>query len=381
MASYTYNGPTYIPGKNGNPSPGYTGPIGPGMGHWGPQDVYDPRKSGTTSGSSSNRSSGRSSGRSSSSRSSNTTNSAQAAADAARKKLQSQIGSGWDSYINSLNDQFSGLDSQRAAQEGLVNSQYNQGVNNLGLQYNQGNQSLDKNREQALQNQTSNLRDISSNIRNAFQAGNVYLGSRGAGDSSAANQYSYALNKMGTQQRSGVMNNTANILGDVEARRTNLKNMYDTETNNLSQQKNAQMQQVALWFSEAQNKIRQMQAEGKLNKAQDMANLSRDLYNQAISKVQQIEQYNMQRRQALDQWAMGMSENIQQLASNMQGVSNIQGFEQNLPQAQAFNGGPTIDSSGDIQFGYGGGGYGGGYSGRDNTDQNNLFSGYPNNFS
>lgn len=269
------------------------------------------------------------------------------------RDLQNSISSGWDQYIRGLDDQLGGLSTSRVAQENIVNSQYNQGVNTLGLQRDQGLQELGQDRTAAMQNQTSNLRDISGNIRNAFQAGNVYLGARGASDSSAANQYSYALNKMGTQQRSDVMNNTANILADVDARESNLNNIYSTEVNNLGEQKNQQIQQVGMWFADAQNQIRQMQSEGRLSKSQDLNNLSKDLLNQAISRVNQIEQMAINRKQALDQWAMGVSENIGQLRTNMQSASQV---NYDMPAAQRVAGAPQIDSSGNMMTNFGGGG-------------------------
>lgn len=269
------------------------------------------------------------------------------------RDLQNSISSDWDQYIRGLDDQLGGLNTSRVAQENIVNSQYNQGVNTLGLQRDQGLQELDQDRTAAMQNQTSNLRDIAGNIRNAFQAGNVYLGARGASDSSAANQYSYALNKMGTQQRSDVMNNTANILADVDARESNLNNIYSTEVNNLGEQKNQQIQQVGMWFADAQNQIRQMQAEGRLSKSQDLNNLSKDLLNQAIARVNQIEQMAINRKQALDQWAMGVSENIGQLRNNMKSVAD---FSFQAPQAQRIAGAPQIDSSGNMMTNFGGGG-------------------------
>lgn len=276
-----------------------------------------------------------------------------------------EISSGWDSYIRGLDSQLSGLSTQRGAQEGIVNSQYSQGVNSLGLQRDQGMQALDQDRQAAQQNQVSNLRDISSNIRNAFQAGNVYLGSRGAGDSSAANQYSYALNKMGTQQRSDVMNNTANIMADVDARETNLRNIFDTETRNLDLKKNEQVQQIAVWFADAQNQIKGLQNEGKLKKSQDLQSVSKDLLNQAIAKVNQIEAEAKSRRQILDQWALNNSSTIQEARSKIEAMSI---FDPSYAQAQSIQGVPTMGATGGaVNYGGGGSSY--------EEDRNNLFGG------
>jgi len=272
--------------------------------------------------------------------------------DAANEQLRGDISSGWDNYINGLDDQLDGLSGQRSAQEGIVGSQYQQGVNTLGLQKEQGVQSLAQNRTAAEQNQAANLRDISGNIRNAFMAGNVYLGSRGAGDSSAANQYSYALNKMGTQQRSDVMNNTANILAEVNARETNLNNIYNTEINNLEQEKNAQTQEIAAWFFDAQNQIAQMKSQGQLSKSQDLASISRTLLDNAIAKVNQLNTYALNKRQMLDQWALTNGDKITAAKTSLQSEAQ---YNPQLPQATNLFGNPQVSSGTQTSF-YGGGG-------------------------
>jgi len=298
-------------------------------------------------------------------------NSSKSSTSSQTDALKNSISSGWDSYINSLNDQLGGLSNQRSSQEGIVNSQYNQGVNDLGLQLQQGNQSLDQNKTSAMNNQTSNLRDISSNIRNAFQAGNVYLGTRGAGDSSAGDQYSYALNKMGTQQRSDVMNNTANILADIDARGTNLKNIYDTEIKNLGEKKNQGIQQVAQWFAEAQNQIRNLQSQGKLQKSQDLNNLSKDLLNRAFAEIDKVNSGITQQQQALDQWASGVANDLTSAKSSLSSTSDV---AYNMPQAQQINSAPVVDSNGNMSANY----YGGGNYGSNEKNKNSLFGNFNN---
>jgi len=84
-------------------------------------------------------------------------------------------------------------------------------------------QQFENQRGEVEKNQVKTLRDLSENVRNSFMAGNVYLGARGAGDSSASNQYAYALTKMGSKQRADIMNNTSGIMGDIDNREFKLK--------------------------------------------------------------------------------------------------------------------------------------------------------------
>lgn len=267
--------------------------------------------------------------------------------------LRNEISSGWDQYINSLNDQLGGLETQKAGQEQIANAGFQQGVNTLGLQKTQGVQALGSERTALEQNQAKTLRDLVENQRQAFQAGNNFLGSRGASDSSAAKQYSFALAKEAGRQRGDIMTNTSNQLQEINKREENLNNIYNTEVNNLEQIKQSQYGQIAQWFGDAQNKIKQMQASGQLNKSQDLASLSKDILNQAISEMNRINTDISGRRSALENWAMSNSKNIAELKANMQQAS---AFSAQLPRAQEIAGTPQVDASGNMRtaFSYGG---------------------------
>jgi hypothetical protein len=268
--------------------------------------------------------------------------------------LRSEISSGWDSYLNSLGGLESGLMGQRTAQEGIAQNQYDQGVNQLGLQKTQGLQTLDQQRQRVDQNQVKTLRDLSANVKNSFMAGNIYLGARGAGDSSAANQYSYALTKQGNRQRSDVMGQTADIKSEIDGRETNLNNIYNSEVTNLGLERDTRINQVADWFNAAQNKVKELMASGQLGKSQDLASLSKDILNQALAEVQRINQETSDRRSALESWAMTNSKNIAELRNNM---GQIAQFSPNLPGFTPVAGQPQVDSAGNFRVaaGYGGG--------------------------
>lgn len=267
--------------------------------------------------------------------------------------LRNEIGSGWDTYINSLNSQLGGLDTQRAGQEQIANAGYQQGINTLGLQKEQGVTALGNERQSLEQNQVRTLRDLVENQRQAFQAGNNFLGTRGASDSSAANQYSFALAKEAGRQRGDIMTNTSNQLQEVNQRETNLSNIYNTEVNNLEQTKNSQFGQIAQWFGDAQNNIKQMQASGQLNKNQDLVSLSKDILNQAIAEMNRINTDISGRRSALENWAMTNSKNISELKTNMQQAGQ---FSAQLPKYQEIAGTPQVDASNNMRtaFSYGG---------------------------
>lgn len=204
---------------------------------------------------------------------------------------------------------------------------------------------IDGQRRKTEENQVKTLSDLADNIRNQYMAGNVYLGARGAGDSSAANMYSYALNKMGSKQRGDIMGQTASTMNDIADREAKLKGIYTQEVSRLDTEKNNQIAGIAQWFAEQQNNLRGMKAQGELSKGQDLATLSQNLLSQALSKLNEVETNTRNRRNALESWAMSNSQNLTQLKQNMSGIANV---PLDLPGFQAVNGAPQVDGQGNI---------------------------------
>ena len=139
---------------------------------------------------------------------------------------KADIGSAWDNYIGSLNGMNSDLNTQQTAQTNIADTQWQAGQDTVNTQ------------------QAKSLRDISTNVKNAFQAGNNYLGARGAGDSSAASQYSYAV-QQDAQKQIGQLNEF------VSTQMSQLQSTHDTQINSIAQ-----------WFSQQQQAIKQAIASG-----------------------------------------------------------------------------------------------------------------------
>ena len=262
-------------------------------------------------------------------------------------QVKSDINSGYDTYIQSLNDQLNGLGGQQEGQNQIVDNQLSMGLNNLGLQNTQGQQQLAGQTSDVLSNQNKNLKSLDENLRNLFMAGNVYLGSRGAGDSSAANQYSYALTKQGNQARGDQMTQTAKSIAEIQARETNLKNIFDTETNNLKTTADNKKLEVAQWFADTQNQVKSAIASGQLSRSTDLANLSKSILDQAMQRLQQVQSEYTNRQNSLMTWAENNSSTINQLKANMQAVSSI---APTLASATSVNGNINTDARGNMSM-------------------------------
>ena len=238
-------------------------------------------------------------------------------------QMRSQIDSGYNNYFAELDKQLAGLSTQRGAQENIANTSYNTNLTDLGLQRDSNLQGLNQQRDIVNTNQVKTLKDVSSNIRNLMNAGNTYLGSMGAGDSSAVNQYAYGLTKLGSQQRGDVMSQSQSQLNEVAGREANLNNIFMQEKNRLAGERDTKIQEIATWFADAQNKLSTAKANGQLAKSQDLQSLTTNMYNAALQQLNNIQNMYAQRSSALENWAMSNATNLNQLKQNMAQIAQF----------------------------------------------------------
>ena len=260
----------------------------------------------------------------------------------------------YDALISQVNQNadvaLAGLDPQQVAQEAIAQNMYTGGVSNLQAQQAQGNAALDIARRKAQENQVSTLNDLTENLRNMFNSGQTYLGARGAGDSSAANQYSYALTQLGNKNRGNVMNQTASILNDINDRANQLQMQVTQGIKQLDTEKGTQLQGIAQWFAQAQAQIR-------ATKGQNIVALGQQALDNAMNAINQVNANAQAQKNSLLQWAENNATTIQGLKSNMQQVFG--NYNPQLPVAGNLPGltGGAVGSSGNY------------YPGSNQTDQ------------
>jgi hypothetical protein len=261
----------------------------------------------------------------------------------AENQVRSGINSGYDNYFASLNDQLNSLPGQAETQNQLVQNQYTMGVGDLNLQKTQGEQQFANQRGEVTTNQNKNLKNIDENLRNLFMAGNVYLGARGAGDSSAANQYAYALTKQGNQARGDQMAQAAKSISEIQARETNLKNIVDNEMTKLKTEYDSKKLEIAQWLNTAQQQVKTAIANGQLSRSTDLANLSKSLLDQGLAALRDIQTNYANRENSLITWAESNSTNLNQLKANLQQIMSI---APTLASGATVNGAITTDAQG-----------------------------------
>lgn len=252
------------------------------------------------------------------------------------QSLPSGFDESWNQYFSQLDNILGNLEGQKTSQESTIQGQYQQGVGDINLQQTQGLEDLAATTRKTEASQTKNLSDLSGSIRNQMMAGQNLLGARGAGDSSAANMYAYALTKLGTQARGELMGRYAEIKNEIAGRITNLKNTVANELNRLSAIRNQALNSVAQWFAEQQNAVYQAKGAGAQQKSQEILNYAMQVAQQANASFQN-------RQAMLQQWALNNASSLQQAVTNLQAIS---GYAPVQPSKPAISGMPNISSTG-----------------------------------
>lgn len=272
-------------------------------------------------------------------------------------QLRGEINSGYDQYFGMLDSLIGDIPNQQRAQEGILNNTYDQGISNIRSQEQLSLNELGTSRRKNEEQQVKTLNDLSANVSNLFRTGQVALGARGAADSSAANQYSYAITKLGNKGRGDVLSQTRSIENDINDREARLKETVTSELSNLESEKNTKLAELGMYFNDKRNELMQKKAAGQLDRSQSLANLSKSLLDQSMQYAMQIDADYRNRRNALFEWATGKSENISQLRSNLSQMGLFSVPEVGAPTV---NGQMSVDAQGNMNMPLTYGGYSGG---------------------
>lgn len=209
------------------------------------------------------------------------------------------------SYFGELDKQLGAIPGIQSNLESQVNNSY--GTSKSGIQsgLDTSLSGLDLSRQNIATNQANSLRDLAGNMKNQLMAGNIYLGARGAADSSGADQYSLALAREGSKIRSGVNQQATGLQAQVDQQSNQLRQVAQDQFNQLDTWKNNQLLQISSYIQSLKGNIDQYRANY--------------IQNQLSQLDQQVSGY----KQAVAQWVLDRSTSLDQVQSQFKqlGVS------------------------------------------------------------
>jgi hypothetical protein len=153
--------------------------------------------------------------------------------------------------------------------------------------------------EQVRQNQATTLRQLAEDINKALQAGQLYLSGRGAGSSSAADMYSFALAQEANKRRAGVLSQTNQLMNDLNLKRSEIENQAQQQLNAINTWKAEQMANIAKDFQARKEQL-----------AYTRANMSQQEANYWINRLSQLESEAKNWNQTIQNWALNRIETL-----------------------------------------------------------------------
>lgn len=240
------------------------------------------------------------------------------------KKLKKSISSQFDDIIGNYKSQInelpgqqqrllSGVDEMANTQKATITSALD---NILGK--------LQGQRGEIQTQQKQTLQDLSDNTRNLFQAGNVYLGARGAGNSSATGMYSAALTQNANKERAGVQRDVNSMYNDVATKEADVQTDFQAQLNEVDSWKQTQTQNIVMQYTDLKRQLEQAKAQAKGMEKNALAKLEMDLYNNAQQQLMQIQSAASQAMQGLNQGVQSGSVLGQRGAQSIQRTGDYQ---------------------------------------------------------
>lgn len=259
----------------------------------------------------------------------------QAAKNAAAAKA---IDAGFGGVIQNYDQQLADIPGQIDAAGQVVNSQYGAQRGSLDSSYGRGQANLNYARDTLNTNTQRSIADLAKSIRQSFDSYSTLIGAKGAGDSSATGQLSYALQKVNADNRSDIYQSQNDQLGAIGLKQGDLDAQYQDQIKTLDAWKSQQIIQIGQQFKAAQQQIEAAKAGANKDKLLALASLSQDLVNNAISALSGVAAQHQNT-------VAGINSSLQKLSApgNAPALSSVNYTPTDTPTPQApgisFNGG------------------------------------------
>ena len=210
----------------------------------------------------------------------------QSAQEAALKK---SLGSSFADIINTYGNQLKGLPTQQQQLQSQVSNLSDSQKQSINDALNSTLQTLANNRHLVSQYQNQTMNGIGQSMNQTLQAANNYLGSRGAANSSAANQYGAWLAQQAAQQRSQAQTNYAGQQNDINNQQVQAQSAAQQQLDAVNTWANQQNMGIVQKYQDLNNQLEQAKANVSDQEKQAIATLQQNLLISAQNQQNQLQ--------------------------------------------------------------------------------------------
>lgn len=239
---------------------------------------------------------------------------------------QAAINAARNAFSNAYNPLFAQLDSmaglipqQQRQREGNIQNMYTSQVGEIEGSRDSAMAGLDVSKQQVAQRQANSVRDLQENLRNMLQAGNIQLGVGGAGDSSAKDMLSFALSKAAARSGADISNQAQAMYTDIDMQGNQIKATYDDNLAKLATWRDNNLSEVTKWAQEMLMNIESQKATAKGQQAAALAANETNIINNALSRLQQIDDQVSSWNKGIQEWALNRMAQIDDAKAKISG--------------------------------------------------------------
>jgi len=239
---------------------------------------------------------------------------------------QAAINAARNAFSNAYNPLFAQLDSmaglipqQQRQREGNIQNMYTSQVGEIQGSRDSAMAGLDVSKQQVAQRQANSVRDLQENLRNMLQAGNIQLGVGGAGDSSAKDMLSFALSKAAARSGADISNQAQAMYTDIDMLGNQIKATYDDNLAKLATWRDNNLSEVIKWAQEMLMNIESQKATAKGQQAAALAANETNIINNALSRLQQIDDQVSSWNKGIQEWALNRMAQIDDAKAKISG--------------------------------------------------------------
>ncbi len=196
------------------------------------------------------------------------------------------------------------IPQQEAERKASLTNLYNAQRNEINTAMQGSLGALDASRANVKANQVQSVRDLQDNLRKMLQAANIQLGIGGAGDSSAANMYAYALSKQAGRGSADISNQASRQYAAIDAQAQQIRATADDQLAKLETWKATNLDNIVVDTQNRLDNIRAQKANATGQRAAALVSAEQSIINNALTQLQKIGDQATQWQQALTAWTL-----------------------------------------------------------------------------
>ena len=239
-----------------------------------------------------------------------------------RQQLRGQVESIYQPVFESL-DRLAGLlPGWKEEKLGTIGNLYQTQLGELGGAQEAARQRLEGYRGEIRADQAQNLKALAESMRNWARAGQIQLGSWGAGSSSATPMYQYALAKEAGKRGTDIARQSSAMFNDLRMKEEDINLAYNQSKSQLDTWKTEQMGAITDWYNTQLSNIEQQKATASGERARALASAENSLIQEAYNRLLNIQDQAQQWDAAMREWAINRLASIDDMKMQLGQMAN-----------------------------------------------------------